>query len=197
MKYLEGFKEYFDKNYHASIFETVMVSNNPWTFHLHGHNTTSASVSQNQTYEVELTDGNQVSQTIPKTQIKLIYPTDSHQKVQKSIKYDSKVKKMNLEPIVTARLRYHIKNKSLYVLMKEKQVVFFTLLEGEIIRGLITEFTRYDITVNLKGGVPVILLRHSVYDLRDKKGRCYLKSFQQTHRDWKKSSLYVTIDDKQ
>ena len=60
--------------------------------------------------------------------------------------------------------------------MNERQVLFFTLLEGEIIRGIAADFSRYDITVHLKGGIPVILLRHSVYDLRDKAGRCYLKS---------------------
>jgi hypothetical protein len=66
-------------------------------------------------------------------------------------------------------------------------------LEGDIIRGLVDAFTRYDITVHLKGGIPVSLLRHRVYDLRDKKGRCYLKTFQETHRDWKKSGLYVDL----
>jgi hypothetical protein len=76
-------------------------------------------------------------------------------------------------------------------LIKEKEVVFFTFLEGEIMRGIISGFSRYDITLNLKGGLPVTLLRHSVYDLRNKKGRCLLKSFQEKHRDWQKSELYV------
>lgn len=194
MKYLRGFKDYLDENYLDSVFDSAKNLNNYWTFHLHGQQLLSAIITQNSTYEVELTDENQVSTTIPKTQIKLLYPSESSQKIQKSIKFDPKVKKLLLQPIITARPRYHIKNKSLFVLMKEKQVVFFTLLEGEIIRGLVTAFTRYDITVNLKGGVPVTLLRHGTYDLRDKKGRCYLKSFQEIHRDWKKSELYITID---
>ena len=76
--------------------------------------------------------------------------------------------------------------------MKEKQVVFFTLLEGEVIRGVVADFSRYDITVNLKGGVPLTFLRHSLYDVRNKKGRCFLKSFQEKQRDWQKSDLYVS-----
>ena len=76
--------------------------------------------------------------------------------------------------------------------MKDKEVVFFTLLEGEIIRGLITGFSRYEITMSLKNGNPVTILRHSIYDLRNKKGRCFLKKFQEEHRDWEKSPLFVS-----
>jgi hypothetical protein len=72
-----------------------------------------------------------------------------------------------------------------------REVVFFTLLEGEIIRGIISAFNRYDITVLLKGGTPLTILRHSIYDLRNKKGRCLLKSIQEKHRDWEKSDLFV------
>jgi hypothetical protein len=193
MKHLKGFKDYLDENYTNSIFNLALESNQYWTVYLHWHKLLTAKVTQNFTYEVELTDENLVSQTIPKTQIKVLHPVELNPLIKKKIKSDSKVKKLRLEPIVTARPRYHIKNKTLFVLMKEREVVFFTLLEGEIIRGLIGAFTRYDITVHLKGGIPVSLLRHSVYDLRDKKNRCYLKTFQETHRDWKKSSLYVEI----
>ena len=75
--------------------------------------------------------------------------------------------------------------------MKEKEVVLFTLLEGDVLRGIIADFSRYDVTVHLKGGLPVTILRHSIYDVRNKRGRCFLKAFQQEHRDWEKSRLYV------
>lgn len=63
--------------------------------------------------------------------------------------------------------------------------------EGEVLRGLVSAFSRYEITVDLKGGIPVVLLRHAVYDLRDKAGRCLLKSVQDARRDWQKSSCWV------
>jgi len=46
--------------------------------------------------------------------------------------------------------------------------------------------------VSLKGEIPVTILRHSIYDLKNKKGRCFLKSFQEEHRDWEKSRLFVS-----
>ena len=96
------------------------------------------------------------------------------------------------EPIVSPSRRRFVKNKSLFPLMKEKEVVLITLLEGEMIRGIIEGFTRYDITINVKGGRPVTVLRHCLYDMRDKRGRCYLKSVQEERRDWEKSPLYVS-----
>ena len=123
--------------------------------------------------------------------MKIFYPLDISEKLRPLIKTDPKVLKLSLEPIIAPGLRRHIKNKSLFPLMKERKVVIFTLLEGEVIKGLITGFSRYEITCSLKGGLPVSILRHAVYDLRDKKGRSFLKSFQGTRKDWKKSSLYV------
>ena len=194
MKYLKGFRDCLDTYYDDCILQNAYEQQDYWTFHLHGQQQISAKVTQNLIYEVELTDQNQSTRMVPKTQIKFLYPFDLTSTVEKMVKYDQKVKKLKLEPIIAARPRHHVKNKSLYVLMKERQVVFFTLLEGEIIRGLIAKFARYNITVNLKGGKPVTLMRHSVYDLRDKKKRCFLKAFQEIHRDWKKSAFYKTLE---
>jgi sRNA-binding regulator protein Hfq len=105
-------------------------------------------------------------------------------------KKDKKVAKKQLEPIIEVKNRHFIKNKTLYPLMMEKEVVYFTLLEGEIIRGIVTGFSRFDITMGLKGGVPLTFFRHSIFDARNKKGRCLLKGTQQVSRDWKKSALF-------
>jgi hypothetical protein len=37
----------------------------------------------------------------------------------------------------------------------------------------------------------VVILRHSLLDVRDTQGCCFLKSSQQTLRDWTKSKLYI------
>ena len=108
---------------------------------------------------------------MPKIKIKFLYPEAHAKSVKSLIKTENKIMKEEMEPILSPGGRYHIKNKSLFPLMKEKTVVFFTLLEGELVRGIISGFSRYEITVNLKGEIPVTILRHSVYDLRDKKGR--------------------------
>jgi hypothetical protein len=92
------------------------------------------------------------------------------------IKTDAKAQAAPLDPIISPKDRHHVKNKTLFPLMQQRVVLLITLLEREIIKGLVQGFSRYDLTISLKGGVPVVLLRHAILDVRDKKGRCYLKT---------------------
>ena len=192
MGHLKGINEYLDEKYHLSIFEQALNSQEPWVLHIHNHIVFSTRIIENKRYDLEIEGDNRVEKVLPKTNVKILYPNVLSETVGPLIKTEKGVENLKLEPILSPRARYHIKNKSLFPLMHENRVVFFTLIEGEIIRGIITDFSRYDITVNLKGSIPVTILRHAVYDLRDKEGRCFLKSFQETKRDWEKSGLYVS-----
>ena len=192
MGYLLGLKEYLDESYHTSIFDQTVESNRLWQMHLHGHRIIQARITENLKFDVRAVIEAQGEEVVPKVDTKLIYPADLADSIEPSIKWDKKVKDLKLEPVLAPGKRNHVKNKSLFQLIQERRVVFFTLLEGEIIRGIIVDFNRYEITVHLKGGLPVTILRHSIYDLRDKKGRCFLKSYQEKHRDWEKSDIYIS-----
>jgi sRNA-binding regulator protein Hfq len=192
MGHLSGFQEYLDQDYGTSVFDEACKSKKPWEFHLHGHHIIRSKILNNLVYDLKIKSDDTDKSVLSKTDVKMFYPIDISDKVRSLIKEDPKVSKLSLEPIIAPALRRHIKNKSLFPLMKERQAVFFTLLEGEIIKGLVTGFSRYEITCSLKGGLPVTILRHAVYDLRNKKGRSFLKSYQEKHKDWKKSSLYVS-----
>lgn len=192
MKYLSGLTEYKKKNLKKSIFDTALQSKSLWCFHMHGNKTVHAQVVENGIYDIKLDMEGKGEEVVEKTSVKFLYPVDMQEKILKLIKKkDKKTEKLKLEPILRLCERHFVKNKTLYPLMKKREVVFFTLLEGEIIRGVILDFSMYDITVGLKGGIPLTLLRHSLYDLRNKEGRCFLKSFQQEAQDWKKSELYM------
>jgi ribosomal protein S1 len=191
MGYLSGLQEYLDEAYNISIFDQALASEQPWELHIHNHRTIKARIIENLRYDVKVSVNGAADEILPKTDVKLIYPEDLAGSVTPLIKTDNKVRDMGLEPIISPKKRYHIKNKSIFPLMKERAVLFFTLIEGEIIKGIVAGFSRYEITVNLKGGTPVTILRHGIYDLRNKKGRCFLKSFQETSRDWEKSPLFI------
>ena len=192
MGYLLGLQEYLDEMYHVSVFDQARNSGQTWEFHLHDRRIIKATVVENLTYDLKLVIEGAGEELIPKINVKLLYPVELSESVKPILKIDKKVRGLGLEPIPSPRERHHIKNKTLFPLMKDKQVLFFILLEGEIIRGIITGFSRYEVTVNLKGGIPVTVLRHCVYDLHDKKGRCFLRSFQEDNRDWEKSPLFVS-----
>lgn len=187
---LKGLQDYLDRHYRQTVFAQAQASGEPWEFHLHGGRLHRAVVKEDLKYDLRLSPQVDGEETTPKLQVKLLYPESISPKAVPLINIDPEIHGRGLEPILSPKLRNHIKNKSLYPLMMEREVVFFTLLEGEIIRGVISGFTRYEIQVHMKGGVPVTLLRHAVLDLRNKKGRCFLKSFQEDRRDWEKSTLW-------
>jgi sRNA-binding regulator protein Hfq len=192
MGHLEGLDEYLARNYEVSVFDTAMTSGKPWALHLHGRRVLRGVVMENRKWEISLDIPGKGKEELQKIQVNYLYPDAASAAVKPLIKVDKKVESMNLEPILAPRRRYFVKNKSLFPLMKEKEVLLFTLLDGEVLRGIVSDFSRYDVTLSMKGGVLVTLLRHSIYDLRNKKGRCFLKSFQDSHRDWEKSSLYIS-----
>ena len=191
MGFLSGLQEYLKETYGTSVFDQACESKTPWEFHLHGHRIIRAEIHKNLVYDLKIKSDDTQELVLSKTDVKVLYPQEISKKVHTLLTTDPKITKATLEPIIAPALRHHIKNKSLFPLMKERKVVFFTLLEGEIIKGLITGFSRYEITCSLKGGLPVSILRHAVYDLRDKKGRSFLKSFQESRKDWEKNDLYV------
>ena len=191
MVHLAGLKDYLDAMYARSVCDQALVSHTPWLLHLHGQRMVQASIVENHTYDLTVAMADAGQEELPKIQVKFLYPAELSAAIKTLIKVDQKVAGLKHAPIPEPSKRYFIKNKTLFPLMKDKQVLFFTLLEGEIIRGIIADFSQYDITINLKGGLPVIILRHSMYDARDKTGRCLLKTFQDAHQDWQKSPLFV------
>lgn len=191
MGHLSGFQEYLKEAYGTSVFDQARESGAPWEFRLHGHRIIRAEIHKNLIYDLKIKSADTQESVLSKTDVKFFYPLEISKKIRPLLKTDKQVVKAKLEPIIAPALRHHIKNKSLFPLMKERKVASFTMLEGEIIKGLITGFNRYEITCSLKGGLPVSILRHAIYDLRDKRGRSFLKAFQETRRDWKKSALYV------
>ncbi len=189
--HLTGLEEYLHDNYSRSVFDREVGSGRQLNLHLHGHLLEEGDLAENLKYDIKFKKKDGTLTTIPKVSIKFLYPSVKAAEVSKLLKYDPRVKAMGLGPILAPRQRYHVKNKTLFPAMKERTVVIFTLLEGELLKGIIEDFSRYEITLAAKGGLPITIMRHAIYDLRDKRGRCLLKSFQDIHRDWEKSSLYV------
>jgi len=190
--HLVGLSEYLAEHDSRSIFDDVLASGTLWNFHAHPGRVITARLTGLETYDVTLTPAEGKAGTLRKHDIHFLYPTERATAVEKLVKPDKAVQALGLEPTVFHRDRQFVKNKTLFPLMEERTVVFITLRDGSVIRGLITGSSRYDIHVSMKGGVAVTLLRHSLHDIQDKDGRCYLKPVQEKRKDWKKSSVFVT-----
>ena len=191
MAFLAGLNDYLIKKYPNSALDEAVASQEPYCLHLHGGTTMQGSITANTTYDIEVTspDGNR--RKLPKIQIKILYPAEYAQPVQAHITIDEALQAQGLDPIVAVKQRNFIKNKTLFVLMREQEALSFTLLEGEILQGCIQSFSRYEITLSINEQETVVVFRHAIFDVRNKQGCCFLKASQQTLRDWTKSSLYI------
>lgn len=188
---LIGLSEYLKDCYNQMIFDTLAKTGDRRVFHLHSQRVATARVVENLKYDITLDMQDTGVETLPKTRIKCVYRLAHHEEIAGQMRIDHRVRKLRQHPILSPAKRFHVKNKSLFPLMNERKVLFITLLEGEVLRGIIGGFSRYEILLRMRGGLPVTVMRHAIFEIRDKTERSYLKQNQQICRDWKKSPLYV------
>ncbi len=192
MGYLRGLSTYLKENYRRDVFGEFKDNNTLLEFQLAGHKKKWAYIAANKRYDLVLKDVQNKLITIPKVHVKFFYPTDLAKNVEKLVKIDEQVRGRNLQPIFNPTRRFHVKNKNLYPLMMLKTPISITLLEGEVLEGLISDFTMYEIFLELAEGVQIILLRHAILSALDKTtNRSLLKKFQDAAKDWEKTPLWV------
>jgi len=191
MAFLAGLNDYLLKKYRHSTFEEAAATGAPYCLHLHGHTTLQGTLAENSAYDVVVAAADGARLELPKPRIKMLYPAADAQPVQAQLTVDADVAARQLEPIVTVKQRYFVKNKTLFHLMRSQEELLITLLEGEVLKGLIHSFSRYEVTFALKDETQVVILRHAILGIRNESGRCYLKSSQQALRDWTRSEIYI------
>lgn len=182
---LEGLKEYMAAHQKESVFQQEAGRDTSWCLFLHGDQVKTGTVQTDHTYEIDFLTGEGVVEKIHKVNVKLLCEASKREEVLERMKRDEALKEAPEGPHFGPRYRHHIKNKTLYPLMNRKEVLFFTTLEGEVLRGVVAGFSRFEIRLSMKGGVSVVLLRHAVFDVRDKKGRFYSKeAVEKTGKYW-------------
>ncbi|MHB2149445.1 hypothetical protein ACX8XP_10345 [Calditrichota bacterium LG25] len=192
MGYLRGLSNYLKENYRRDILSEHQEAGDVLDFHIHGHKTLRGQIHQNLKYDlvVKGTQGN--LRQIPKVHIKFFYSAQHSSKIASFIQIDEAIKARQLQPILNPTRRYHVKNKTLYPMMMLKKPIRLTLLEGEVLQGIIGDFTVYEIILQLNDGLQVVVFRHSILQCVDpENGRNLLKSFQDEVRDWEKTPLWI------
>lgn len=195
---LEGFREYIEAGMTPPVFDELARCKEPAVFYCCDGSVLTGTVVANLTYDVILslsgmTEESPVEKTVSKTEILFICRDTDASALSAQLKRCKTGDIQPVEPLRRAVERHHIKNKTLYPLMRERQVVLITMLNGLVLRGLVSGFNRYEISLSLKGGVPVGVLRHGVLKAQNKDGRSLLKADQETLQDWKKSPFYKKL----
>jgi sRNA-binding regulator protein Hfq len=191
MAFLAGLSDYLTTSYRISTFDEAVTSKENYCLHLHEDTILQGMIAANTIYDISVETLEGTRQELPKIQIKMLYPAKYINQVQAQVTRDEAVQSRGLAPIVAVKQRNFIKNKTLFVLMREQEALIFTLLEGEVLAGPIQSFSEYEILLSIKEQEPVVVLRHAILDVRNKQGHSFLKSSQQSLRDWTKSKLYI------
>jgi sRNA-binding regulator protein Hfq len=182
---LAGLPDYLKARQKESVFEREAGKGTSWCLFLHGDQRKRGKIRKDQTYEIDLeTEEGEVEQ-IHKVKVKMLCEAGKEEEVLGRLGTNEVLKGAPEGPHFGPRYRHHIKNKTLFPLMNRKEVLFFSTLEGEVLRGIVTGFSRFEIILSMKGGVSVVLLRHAVFDVRDKKGRSFSKeAVEKTGKYW-------------
>lgn len=145
-----------------SCLDTSMRDEQAYVFGLHGGRRADAVVKNNDAYTVTLT-GKDGEEEVHKLQFKYGYVPDAWKKVRKSMKKDKALASEPREPIVRPQDRYSCSDKRLFRYMDDGAMIDVTLLEGEIFRGSVAWFGRFEFALELKGGVQVVIFRHALH----------------------------------
>ena len=182
---LAGLEDYLAAHQRDSIFAREAGRDTSWCLFLHGDQRRKGKILGDETYEIGFVTQEGGAEKIHKVNVKMLCEAANEGEVLGRLKTNEALKEAPEGPHFGPRYRHHIKNKTLYPLMNRREVLFFTTLEGEVLRGVVTGFSRFEINLSMKGGVSVVLLRHAVFDVRDKKGRSYTKeAVEKTGKYW-------------
>jgi sRNA-binding regulator protein Hfq len=182
---LKGLKEYLGEYQMDSVFVREEGMDDPWTFFLHDGGQVTGRIAANEAYEFQRVGADGSQEKTHKVKVNFLCRESDQGEVLKQMKRAEKVNAEAEGPHFCPRYRHHIKNKSLYPLMNRKEVLFFTLLGGEVLRGVVQGFSRFEIFLRMKRGIPVVILRHAVLDVRDKRNQSYLKkAVEKTGKYW-------------
>jgi sRNA-binding regulator protein Hfq len=118
-------------------------------------------------FTFHFTPDGEETEEIHKLKAKFAYNPDDWKRVRKVVRADKALKKTASEPAVRPQDRYSCSDKRLFACMDKQRDITVTLLEGEVTRGQVAWFGRYEFALTTKGGAEIVIFRHALRDLSE------------------------------
>jgi sRNA-binding regulator protein Hfq len=133
---------------------------------IHGKKRVTGKVLSTDVYTVQfLEDGHDEPTELHKLQMKFGHAPDDWKLVRKATRTDKTRSRTPEAPIARPQDRYTCSDKRLFRYVDEATEVKATLLEGEVLKGRIKWFSRFELGLEIKGDASVIVFRHALADL--------------------------------
>jgi sRNA-binding regulator protein Hfq len=159
-------KEHKDAHYNRSLLDDAAADGRVVRFALHGGRQVEGVVKSIDRYEFDM-DVDGASERIHKLTVKFAMVPDDAKRVRRALRFDKNLKDRPKDPIVRPQDRYTCSDRRLFSYIDDRTQVKVTLLEGEQFRGEITAMCRYEFVLKLKGGVEIVIFRHSLADISE------------------------------
>jgi len=151
-------------NAQHSVLDDALADGELRGFGLHGERQLRARVVDVGRFEVGLQkDGEELREH--KLQLKYAVAAADLKKFGRALRFCAD--RGPREPIVRPQDRYPMSDRRLFGLLDRELTVAVTLLEGELLRGRITSLSRFELQLQLKGKLEVVVFRHAVCELSE------------------------------
>lgn len=157
-----------EENKDRSCLYDAMLTSDPISIGTFGGATLVGQVINVTPYHAELAiEGEDEPLEYHKLQFKYAWAPEDFRGVRKAVKIDKDIAQSPEEPMERPQDRYTCSDKRLFRYLDSETIVVATLLEGEVLKGSVQWFSRYEFGMMLKGDVQVTVFRHSLRNLTE------------------------------
>lgn len=144
---------------------TCLTVGNQLAVVLHDGRTLAGTVELVEPYTFRVAAEGTEPEDVHKLQAKYAYNPSDWKKVKKAVRQDKEVAKQPAEPAVRPQDRYSCSDRRLFGYLDQGTEVVATLLDGDVLRGTVGWFSRYEFGLGVRGDIEVTVFRHSLHDL--------------------------------
>ncbi len=158
-------KAHREQNANRSSLDSAAEDKSEIHLVLHGQRRVRGHVVSTTPYTFMFQPDGAEPEEIHKLQVKYAYEPGVWKRVRKAGRLDRDVVAQSNDPIARPQDRYTCSDKRLFRYMDEGTTVKVTLLEGDVFKGKLTWFGRFEFGLQVRGDVEVVVFRHALHDL--------------------------------
>ena len=153
---------YREANQDRSIWHEYQASGAPLLLATVGRMFRTVSVVEVGKYDVSIMDEEGASSSLPKLSVKYAYSPEHKGLVRKLIRRDSAYVEQESMPDRRPQNRFHLRDELLMLAIKRETALKMKLCEGEALRAPVQWFSRFEFSVDVGDGVPMVIFRHAL-----------------------------------